>query len=120
MICRLNHSHFEANKAAANQGSQDLDEEEGEEQGPEEEEAEHSDGAAKPTNKVPSSNLGDDINDDLDFDGPNNLDMNCKSSPQRWGPKNIQIEPAHQKNIFPIEPNLVDKQHCWFPSDLLL
>ncbi|XP_036414498.1 MDS1 and EVI1 complex locus protein EVI1-A isoform X8 [Colossoma macropomum] len=80
----LNDSHFESDKAVANQRSHDLDEEEGEEHGPEEEEAEHSDAAGKPTNKASPSNLGDEVNDDLDFDGPNDLDMNCKSSPQRF------------------------------------
>ncbi|KAI4878961.1 hypothetical protein NFI96_022645, partial [Prochilodus magdalenae] len=80
----LNDSHFEADKVVANQESHDVDEDEVEEHGPEEEEAEHSDAAGKATNKALSGNLGEDVTDDLDFDGPNDLDMNCKSSPQRF------------------------------------
>ncbi|XP_035390291.1 MDS1 and EVI1 complex locus protein EVI1-A isoform X1 [Electrophorus electricus] len=80
----LNDSHFVGDKAVTNQGSHDIEEEEGEEHGAEEEEAEHSDAVGKLGIKAPPNNLGDGITDDLDFDGPNHLDMNCKSSPQRF------------------------------------
>uniref|UniRef100_A0A8B9H793 MDS1 and EVI1 complex locus n=1 Tax=Astyanax mexicanus TaxID=7994 RepID=A0A8B9H793_ASTMX len=79
----LNDSHFEADKAAVIQKSH-QDEEEGEERGTEEEEVEHSDAAGKPTKKATSSNIEDDVSGDLDFDGPTDLDLNCKSSPQRF------------------------------------
>lgn len=87
VLHRLNGSHFDADKALPGQGSHDLDEEEGEELGAEEEEAENSDCARKPSEDgVPSSLDHDIINDDIDFEGPDDLE-NSKSSPQRYAYK---------------------------------
>ncbi|XP_051963381.1 MDS1 and EVI1 complex locus protein EVI1-A-like isoform X10 [Xyrauchen texanus] len=81
----LNGSHFDGDKALPGQGSQDLDEEEGEELGGEEEEAEHSDSVKKPSDEGVSSSLDHDIiNNDIDFEGPDDLEINSKSSPQRF------------------------------------
>ncbi|XP_042595810.1 MDS1 and EVI1 complex locus protein EVI1-A isoform X4 [Cyprinus carpio] len=80
----LNGSHFDGDKALPGKGSRDLDEEEGEELGAEEEEAEHSDSARKPSEDGVPSSLDHDINDDIDFEGPDDLEMNSKSSPQRF------------------------------------
>uniref|UniRef100_A0A672KL51 MDS1 and EVI1 complex locus n=1 Tax=Sinocyclocheilus grahami TaxID=75366 RepID=A0A672KL51_SINGR len=80
----LNGSHFDGDKALPGKGSRDLDEEEGEELGAEEEEAEHSDSARKPSEDGVPSSLDHDINDDIDFEGPDDLEMNSKSSPQRY------------------------------------
>lgn len=81
----LNGSHFDGDKALSGQGSRDLDEEEGEELGAEEEEAEHNDGARKAGDDGVPSNLDQDIiNDDMDFEGQEDLEMNSKSSPQRF------------------------------------
>ncbi|KTF88590.1 hypothetical protein cypCar_00008732, partial [Cyprinus carpio] len=82
--CRMNGSHFDGDKALPGQGSRDLDEEEGEELGAEEEEVEHSDSARKPSEDGVPSSLDHDINDDIDFEGPDDLEMNSKSSPQRF------------------------------------
>uniref|UniRef100_A0A673KLE0 MDS1 and EVI1 complex locus protein EVI1-like n=1 Tax=Sinocyclocheilus rhinocerous TaxID=307959 RepID=A0A673KLE0_9TELE len=79
----LNGSHFDGDKALPGQGSRDLDEEEGEELGAEEE-VEHSDSARKPSEDGVPSSLDHDINDDIDFEGPDDLEMNSKSSPQRY------------------------------------
>uniref|UniRef100_A0A8C1YBB7 MDS1 and EVI1 complex locus n=1 Tax=Cyprinus carpio TaxID=7962 RepID=A0A8C1YBB7_CYPCA len=80
----LNGSHFDGDKGLPGKGSRDLDEEEGEELGAEEEEAEHSDSARKPSEDGVPSSLDHDINDDIDFEGPDDLEMNSKSSPQRY------------------------------------
>uniref|UniRef100_A0A8C1Y9Q9 MDS1 and EVI1 complex locus n=1 Tax=Cyprinus carpio TaxID=7962 RepID=A0A8C1Y9Q9_CYPCA len=83
----LNGSHFDGDKGLPGKGSRDLDEEEGEELGAEEEEAEHSDSARKPSEDGVPSSLDHDINDDIDFEGPDDLEMNSKSSPQRYADK---------------------------------
>lgn len=88
VLRRLNGSHFNGDKTLPGQGSRDLDEEEGEELGAEEEEAEHSDSVRKPSEDgVPSSLDHDIINDDMDFEGPDDLEMNSKSSPRRYAYK---------------------------------
>lgn len=92
VLHRLNGSHFDADKALPGQGSRDLDEEEGEELGAEEEEAENSDCARKPCEDgVPSSLDHDIINDDIDFEGPDDLE-NSKSSPQRFAYKKPHLK----------------------------
>lgn len=88
VLCRLNGSHFDGDKALPGQGSRDLDEE-GEELGAEEEEAEHSDSARKPSEDGVPSSLDHDINDDIDFEGPDDLEMNSKSSPRRYVDKEL-------------------------------
>ncbi|XP_051535681.1 histone-lysine N-methyltransferase MECOM-like isoform X13 [Myxocyprinus asiaticus] len=81
----LNGSHFDGDKALPGQGSRDLDEEEGEELEGEEEEAEHGDSVRKPSDEGVTSNLDHDIiHDDIDFEGPDDLEMNSKSSPRRF------------------------------------
>ncbi|XP_056612359.1 MDS1 and EVI1 complex locus protein EVI1-A isoform X5 [Triplophysa dalaica] len=81
----LNGSHFDGDKALPGSGSRDLDEEEGEELGAEEEEAERSESARKPSDEGVTSNLDHDIiNDDMDFEGADDLELNSKSSPQRF------------------------------------
>ncbi len=87
VLCRLNGSHFDGDKALPGQGSRDLDEEEGEELGAEEEEAEHSDSARKPSEDGMPNSLDHDINDDIDFEGPDDLEMKSKSSPHRYADK---------------------------------
>ncbi|XP_014069305.1 histone-lysine N-methyltransferase MECOM isoform X17 [Salmo salar] len=84
----LNGGPFEEEKPLmASHGSRDLDEGEGEgeELGAEEEEGEQSDSAAgKPRDEAPPSNLDDDIiHNEIEFDGPSDLDLNCKTSPRR-------------------------------------
>ncbi|XP_042153199.1 histone-lysine N-methyltransferase MECOM isoform X8 [Oncorhynchus tshawytscha] len=84
----LNGGPFEEEKPLmASQGSRDLEEGEGEELGAEEEEeeGEQSDSAAgKPRDEAPPSNLDDDIiHNEIEFDGPSDLDLNCKTSPRR-------------------------------------
>lgn len=82
---RLNGNHFDGDKALPGPGSRDLDEEEGEELGAEEEEAERSESARKPSDEGVTSNLDPDIiNDDMDFEGADDLELNSKSSPQRY------------------------------------
>ncbi|XP_064830693.1 histone-lysine N-methyltransferase MECOM-like isoform X14 [Oncorhynchus masou masou] len=86
----LNGGPFEEEKPLmASHGSRDLEEGEGEgeELGAEEEEeeGEQSDSAAgKPRDEAPPSNLDDDIiHNEIEFDGPSDLDLNCKTSPRR-------------------------------------
>ncbi|XP_055053045.2 MDS1 and EVI1 complex locus protein EVI1-A isoform X4 [Misgurnus anguillicaudatus] len=77
----LNGSHFDEDKPLPGPGSREMDEEEGEELGGEEEEGERHDGPRKPTDEgVPN----DIINDDMDFEGPDDLELNSKSSPRRF------------------------------------
>ncbi|XP_042153207.1 histone-lysine N-methyltransferase MECOM isoform X16 [Oncorhynchus tshawytscha] len=85
----LNGGPFEEEKPLmASQGSRDLEEGEGEELGAEEEEeeGEQSDSAAgKPRDEAPPSNLDDDIiHNEIEFDGPSDLDLNCKTSPRSY------------------------------------
>ncbi|XP_031429021.1 MDS1 and EVI1 complex locus protein EVI1-A isoform X2 [Clupea harengus] len=82
----INGAHFEEDKGLIpNQESRDLEEEEGEELGAEEEEGEQSNVTGKPVDDELPSNLVDDdaIRDEMDFDGPNDLELNCKTSPRR-------------------------------------
>ncbi|XP_036817518.1 histone-lysine N-methyltransferase MECOM isoform X8 [Oncorhynchus mykiss] len=85
----LNGGPFEEEKPLmASHGSHDLEEGEGEElaaEEEEEEEGEQSDSAAgKPRDEAPPSNLDDDIiHNEIEFDGPSDLDLNCKTSPRR-------------------------------------
>ncbi|XP_071215063.1 histone-lysine N-methyltransferase MECOM-like isoform X14 [Salvelinus alpinus] len=83
----LNGGPFEEEKPLmASHGSRDLEEGEGEELGAEEEEGEQSDSAAgKPRDEAPPSNLDDDIiHNEIEFDGPSDLDLNCKTSPRSY------------------------------------
>ncbi|XP_070982382.1 histone-lysine N-methyltransferase MECOM-like isoform X16 [Oncorhynchus clarkii lewisi] len=86
----LNGGPFEEEKPLmASHGSHDLEEGEGEELGAEEEEeeeGEQSDSAAgKPRDEAPPSNLDDDIiHNKIEFDGPSDLDLNCKTSPRSY------------------------------------
>ncbi|KAG9348228.1 hypothetical protein JZ751_001963 [Albula glossodonta] len=82
----LNGSQLEEEKALMmpNQ-SRDLEEEEGEELGVDEEEAEHRDTLGKHGDEVLPGNLDNDIiHDDIDFEGPDDLELNCKASPRRY------------------------------------
>lgn len=82
---RLNGGPFEEEKPlAASHGSRDL-EEEGEELGTEEEEGEQSNNAdGKSRDEAPPGNLdGDILQNEIEFDGPSDLDLNCKTSPRR-------------------------------------
>ena len=86
VLRRINGAHFEEDKGLIpNQESRDLEEEEGEELGAEEEEGEQSNVTGKPVDDELPSNLVDDdaIRDEMDFDGPNDLELNCKTSPRR-------------------------------------
>ncbi len=69
----------------ASHGSQDLEDEEVEELGADEEEGEEpSNTPGKPEDEVLPSGLSDDImQDEMDFSGPNDLNLNCKTSPRR-------------------------------------
>ncbi|XP_036817529.1 histone-lysine N-methyltransferase MECOM isoform X18 [Oncorhynchus mykiss] len=86
----LNGGPFEEEKPLmASHGSHDLEEGEGEElaaEEEEEEEGEQSDSAAgKPRDEAPPSNLDDDIiHNEIEFDGPSDLDLNCKTSPRSY------------------------------------
>lgn len=88
VLRRLNGSHFDGDKALPGAGSRELDEEEGEELVAEEEEAERGESARKPNDEGASSNLDHDvINDDMDFEGADDLELNSKSSPRRYASK---------------------------------
>lgn len=69
----------------ASHGSRDLEDEEAEELGADEEEGEEpSNTPGKPEGEVLPSSLGDDImQEEMDFNGPNDLNLNCKTSPRR-------------------------------------
>ncbi|XP_041733657.1 histone-lysine N-methyltransferase MECOM isoform X10 [Coregonus clupeaformis] len=82
----LNGGSFEEEKPLiVSHGSLDLEEGEGEELGAKEEEGEQRDSAAgKPRDEAPPSNLDDDIiHNEIEFDGPSDLELNCKTSPRR-------------------------------------
>ncbi|KAJ8280548.1 hypothetical protein GJAV_G00056130 [Gymnothorax javanicus] len=65
--------------------SLDLEEEEGEELGVGEEEAEHRDTLGKHADELLPVSLDNDIiHDDIDFEGPDDLELNCKASPKRY------------------------------------
>ncbi|XP_036392273.1 histone-lysine N-methyltransferase MECOM isoform X3 [Megalops cyprinoides] len=81
----LNGSQLEEEKVLMPNQSQDLDEEEGEELGIDEEEAEHRDTLGKHGDEPLPGNLDNDIiQDDIDFEGPDDLELNCKASPRRY------------------------------------
>ncbi|KAL2096026.1 hypothetical protein ACEWY4_008174 [Coilia grayii] len=89
----VNGGHFEEDKGPTlSRESRDLEEEEGEELlGAEEEEGEQSEVVGKPVENdaAPGNLVGEDeedaIRDEMDFDGPNDLnELNCKTSPQRF------------------------------------
>ncbi|XP_030632491.1 histone-lysine N-methyltransferase MECOM [Chanos chanos] len=82
----MNGGHFEEEKALLpSQGSHDLEEDEGEELGGEEEDGEQCDAAGKPGDEAPPGDLNDEVaHEDVDFGRPNDLELNCKSSPQRF------------------------------------
>ncbi|CAB1347762.1 unnamed protein product [Coregonus sp. 'balchen'] len=83
----LNGGSFEEEKPLiVSHGSLDLEEGEGEELGAKEEEGEQRDSAAgKPRDEAPPSNLDDDIiHNEIEFDGPSDLELNCKTSPRSY------------------------------------
>uniref|UniRef100_A0A8C4GE61 MDS1 and EVI1 complex locus n=1 Tax=Dicentrarchus labrax TaxID=13489 RepID=A0A8C4GE61_DICLA len=82
----LNGGPFEEEKPLmASRGSRDLEDEEAEELGADEEEGEEpSNTPGKPEGEVLPSSLSDDIQDEMDFNGPNDLNLNCKTSPGRY------------------------------------
>ncbi|CDQ73675.1 unnamed protein product [Oncorhynchus mykiss] len=82
----LNGGPFEEEKPlVASHGSRDL-EEEGEEVGAEEEEGEQSNNAdGKPRDEAHPGNLdGDILHNEIELDGPSDLELNCKTSPRRY------------------------------------
>lgn len=87
MVYRLNGSQFEEEKPLmASHGSRDLEDEEAEELGADEEEGEEpSNTSGNQEGEVLPSNLSDDIiQDEMDFTGPNDLNLNCKTSPRGY------------------------------------
>lgn len=88
-LCRINGGHFEEDKGPVpGHESRDLEEEEVEEPGAEEEGGEQSKVVGKPADDALPSNLVDDDDDvpmreEMDFEGPNDLELNCKPSPRR-------------------------------------
>lgn len=83
--CRLNGGPFEEEKLLmASHGSRDLEDEEAEDLGADEEEGEDpSNTSGKPEGEALPGSLSDDIQDEMDFTGPNDLELNCKTSPRR-------------------------------------
>lgn len=69
----------------ASHGSRDLEDEEAEELGADDDEGEElSNTTVKPEGEMLPRNIGDDIiEDEMDFSGPNDLNLNCKISPGR-------------------------------------
>ncbi|XP_060929273.1 MDS1 and EVI1 complex locus protein EVI1-A isoform X4 [Limanda limanda] len=83
----LNGGQFEEEKPLmASHGSRDLEDEEAEELGADEEEGdEPSNASGKPEGEVLPSNLSDDVTqEEMDFTGPNDLNLNCKTSPRGY------------------------------------
>ncbi|XP_070761332.1 histone-lysine N-methyltransferase MECOM isoform X4 [Enoplosus armatus] len=83
----LNGGPFEEEKPlVAGHGSRDLEDEEAEELGADEEEGEEpSNTSGKPEGEVLPSGLSDEImQDEMDFVGPNDLNLNCKTSPRSY------------------------------------
>ncbi|KAJ8397279.1 hypothetical protein AAFF_G00441130 [Aldrovandia affinis] len=81
----LNGSQVEEEKVLMPNQSRELEEEEGEEPGVEEEEAEHRDTLGNHGDEpLPGSLDNDIINDDIDFEGPDDSELNCKASPRRY------------------------------------
>lgn len=86
VLCRLNDGPFEEEKPPiTSHGSHVLDDEEAEQLGADEEEGEEpSSTSGKPESEELPGNLSDDImQDEMDFSGPNDLNLNCKPSPRR-------------------------------------
>ncbi|KAM7399501.1 hypothetical protein PAMP_018768 [Pampus punctatissimus] len=81
----LNGGPFEEEKPLIdNRGSHDLEDEEAEELGADEEEGEEpSNTPGKPEGEILPSNISI-MQDEMDFSGPNDLNLNCKSSPRRY------------------------------------
>ncbi|CAK6965220.1 histone-lysine N-methyltransferase MECOM isoform X4 [Scomber scombrus] len=79
----LNGGPFEEEKPLmASHGSRDLEDEEVEELGADEEEGEEpSNTPGKPEGEMLPSNI---MQDEMDFSGPNDLNLNCKTSPRRY------------------------------------
>lgn len=86
LVRRLNGGPFEEEKPLmASHGSRDLEDEDVEEFGADEEEEgeEPSNASGKPEGEALPSNLSDDVmQDEMDFTGPNDLNLNCKTSPR--------------------------------------
>ncbi|XP_068565006.1 histone-lysine N-methyltransferase MECOM isoform X11 [Cebidichthys violaceus] len=82
----LNGPFQEEKPLMASHGSRDLEDEEAEELGADEEEGEEpSNIPVKQEDEVLPSSLSDDIvQDEMDFSGPNDLNLNCKTSPRRY------------------------------------
>ncbi|XP_033487477.1 MDS1 and EVI1 complex locus protein EVI1 isoform X7 [Epinephelus lanceolatus] len=83
----LNGGPFEEEKPLmASRGSRDLEDEDAEELGADEEEGEEpSNTPGKQEDEALPSSLSDDIiQDEMDFSGPNDLNLNCKTSPRRY------------------------------------
>ncbi|XP_039987330.1 histone-lysine N-methyltransferase MECOM isoform X4 [Xiphias gladius] len=83
----LNGGPFEEEKPLlASHGTRDLEDEEAEELGADEEEGEEpSNIPGKPEHEVLPRNLSDEImQDEIDFTGPNDLNLNCKTSPRGY------------------------------------
>ncbi|KAG5269223.1 hypothetical protein AALO_G00199640 [Alosa alosa] len=83
----INGGHFEEDKGPTpSRESRDL--EEVEEPGAEEEAGEQSEVTGKPADDALPSNLEDDndatMRDEMDFEGTNDLELNCKTSPRRF------------------------------------
>ena len=67
----------------ASHGSRDLEDEEAEELGADEEERdEPTNTPGKPEGEMLPSNISI-MQDEMDFSGPNDLNLNCKTSPRR-------------------------------------
>ncbi|KAM7413353.1 hypothetical protein PAMA_020644 [Pampus argenteus] len=81
----LNGGPFEEEKPLiTNRGSHDLEDEEAEELGADEEEGEEpSNTPGKAEGEMLPSNISI-MQDEMDFSGPNDLNLNCKSSPRRY------------------------------------
>lgn len=86
LVFRLNGGPFEEEKPLmSSHGSHALEDEEAEQLGADEEEGEEpSSTSGKPEGEELPSSLSDDIvQDEMDFTGPNDLNLNCKTSPRR-------------------------------------
>ncbi|XP_029373155.1 histone-lysine N-methyltransferase MECOM isoform X2 [Echeneis naucrates] len=82
----LNGGPFEDEKPLmASHGSRDMEDEEAEELGADEEEGEEtSNTPRKAEGEVLPTNLSDGIQDEMDFTGPKDLNLNCKTSPRGY------------------------------------
>lgn len=91
---RLNGVPFEEEKPLmASRGSRDLEDEEAEDLGADEEEGEEpgSRPGKQEDEALPSSLADDIIQDEMDFSGPNDLNLNCKTSPRRYVGSNEEM-----------------------------